>query len=239
VAEGQISHPDGGELSFSRGPVLAPRLLLMHFASANGLCSGAMTNRFGVVLHTESLRWAAAEGVSETVIAAVLLLHERSVEEIVAKLGAVELEQVIKLVGRSPRLYPLGTLDALKQRKTLVSPPPSDSVPSNISAKKQGGRPQHSADRPRGHSPNRPRRRHIRTPARLGGSPSPIQGANGPSSSGTGLSIHYVGVLSAYSLGSTNGVPASVAPDYCTPRGSIDAEQRVTSASATRSCRMT
>jgi hypothetical protein len=28
------------------------------------------------------VRWAAAEGVSETVIAAVLLLHERSVEEI-------------------------------------------------------------------------------------------------------------------------------------------------------------
>jgi len=37
----------------------------------------AMTNRFGVVLHSESVRWAAAEGVSETVIAAVLLLHER------------------------------------------------------------------------------------------------------------------------------------------------------------------
>jgi hypothetical protein len=87
--------------------------------------------------------------VSETVIAAVLLLHERSVDEIVDKLGAVELEQVIKLVGRSPRIYPPGTLDALKQRKTLVSPQPSDSVPSNISAKKQAWRPQHSADWPR------------------------------------------------------------------------------------------
>jgi len=31
------------------------------------------------------------------------------VDEIVAKLSAVELEQVIKLVGRSPRLYPPGT----------------------------------------------------------------------------------------------------------------------------------
>ena len=63
-----------------------------------------MTNAFGVVLDGASVRWAAAEAVSETVIAAVLLLHEKSVEEIVARLGAVELEQVIKLVGRSPRL---------------------------------------------------------------------------------------------------------------------------------------
>ena len=40
-----------------------------------------MTNRFGVVIHLDSVRWAAAEGVSETVIAAVLLLHERGVGE--------------------------------------------------------------------------------------------------------------------------------------------------------------
>ena len=130
-----------------------------------------MTNAFGVVLDNTSVRWAAAEGVSETVIAAVLLLHERSVEQIVAELSAVELEQVIKLVGRSPRIYPPGTLDTLKQRKALISPPPSDSVPSNISAKKQAWRPQHSADWPR--------RRHTRTPAGLGGSPSLIQGGNG------------------------------------------------------------
>jgi hypothetical protein len=45
------------------------------------------------------VRWAAAEGVSETVIAAVLLLHERSVQQIVAELTAVELEQVISSSG--------------------------------------------------------------------------------------------------------------------------------------------
>ena len=83
-----------------------------------------MTNRFEVLLHPDDVRWAAAEGVSETVIAAVLLLHERSVDEIVPKLSAAELEQVIKLVGRSPRVYPPGTLDALKQRRALVSPEP-------------------------------------------------------------------------------------------------------------------
>jgi hypothetical protein len=69
----------------------------------------------------------AAEGVPETVIAAIYLLHEHSVDEIVPKLSAIELEQVIKLVGRSPRIYPPGTLDALKQRRSSPSPqPPSD-----------------------------------------------------------------------------------------------------------------
>jgi hypothetical protein len=60
-----------------------------------------MTNRFGVDLHPKEVRWAAAEGVTEDVIAAVLLLHERSVEEIVPQLSPLELEKVIELVGRS------------------------------------------------------------------------------------------------------------------------------------------
>jgi hypothetical protein len=34
---------------------------------------------FGVPLHSDDVRWAAAEGVSEDVIAAVMLLHERNV----------------------------------------------------------------------------------------------------------------------------------------------------------------
>jgi hypothetical protein len=83
-----------------------------------------MTNRFGVLLYRDDVRWAAAEGVSETVIAAVLMLHERSVDEIVPKLSAAEIEQVIKLVARSPRVYAPGTLDVLKQRSALVSPEP-------------------------------------------------------------------------------------------------------------------
>ena len=36
-----------------------------------------MSNPFGIALDQASLRWAAAEGVSETVIAAVSLLHSR------------------------------------------------------------------------------------------------------------------------------------------------------------------
>ena len=40
-----------------------------------------MTNAFGVVLDSAGMRRAAAEGVPETVIAAIYLLHERSVAE--------------------------------------------------------------------------------------------------------------------------------------------------------------
>jgi hypothetical protein len=83
-----------------------------------------MTNAFGLVLDSASLRWAAAEGVPEAVIAAVLLLHERSVDDIVAKLTPGELEQVIKLVSRCPSYYPPGTLDTLKSRRQALPPKP-------------------------------------------------------------------------------------------------------------------
>jgi len=74
------------------------------------------------------------------VIAAVLLLEERSVSEIVPALTAAELEQVIKLVGRSPRCHPPGTLGELKQWKSSLSPPLSHSAPTNLAAKEQSGR---------------------------------------------------------------------------------------------------
>jgi hypothetical protein len=75
-----------------------------------------MTNPYGVVLDHASLRWAAAESVPETVIAAICLLETRSVDEIVARLTLAELEQVIRIVGRCPRGYPPGAYAALKGR---------------------------------------------------------------------------------------------------------------------------
>jgi hypothetical protein len=63
-----------------------------------------MTNRFDFVLDPKELRWAAAEGVSEDVIVAVLLLPDRSADEIAPQLSLIELEQVLVLVraNRSP-----------------------------------------------------------------------------------------------------------------------------------------
>jgi hypothetical protein len=48
-----------------------------------------MANAFGIVLESASMKWAAAEGVPR--VAAILLLHERSVDDIVAlKPGEIE-----------------------------------------------------------------------------------------------------------------------------------------------------
>jgi hypothetical protein len=82
-----------------------------------------MTNPYGITLDDASLRWAAAEGVPESVIAAICLLDQKSVDEIVAKLSPAELEQVIKIVGRSPRGYPPGAYDALKRNLAQPQPP--------------------------------------------------------------------------------------------------------------------
>ncbi len=56
-----------------------------------------MGNPYGITLDAASLRWAAAEGVPESVIAAICLLGEKRVDEIVARLLPAELEQVIKI----------------------------------------------------------------------------------------------------------------------------------------------
>jgi hypothetical protein len=57
-----------------------------------------------------SVGWAAAEGVSETVIATILLLEVRSVGKVVLKLTACELEQIIKLVKRRWIGTPIGVM---------------------------------------------------------------------------------------------------------------------------------
>ena len=93
-------------------------------------------------------------------------------KSIVPKLSAVELEQVIKLVGRSPRVYPPGTLDKLKQRRTSTSPqPPSVSGPGDLAIKEPAGR------------TARARGRDTRLPPRLGAgghSPQSINGSGSP-----------------------------------------------------------
>ena len=80
-----------------------------------------MSNRFGIELDQALLRWAAAEDMTETVIAAVSLLHERNVEEIAGKLTPAELADVTRLVSRCPSCYPPGAYDALKARRTVAA----------------------------------------------------------------------------------------------------------------------
>jgi hypothetical protein len=84
-----------------------------------------MANAFGVVLDSASVRRATVEGVPETVIAAIYLLHENSVEAVASKLTPDELLHVVRLVERCPSCYPPGTLDALKRRNSTPAPQPS------------------------------------------------------------------------------------------------------------------
>jgi hypothetical protein len=107
-----------------------------------------MSNRFGIELDQTSLRWAAAEGVPETIIAAVLLLDERDVEEMVGKLTPAELADVVRLVSRCPSCYPPVVYDALKARRNVAAEQPPKGIRS-------GGA-------------NNPLRGHTRAPADLG-----------------------------------------------------------------------
>jgi hypothetical protein len=107
---------------------------------------GSISNPFGIALDQSWLRWAAAEGVSETVIAAVSLLHERSVEEIAGKLTPAQLADVTRLVSRCPSCYPAGAFDALKALRNVAAEQAATTA---------------------GAGPNRPLRRHIPASAEL------------------------------------------------------------------------
>jgi hypothetical protein len=100
-----------------------------------------MSNAFGLVLDSASVRRATVEGVPETVIAAIYLLHENSVDAVAAKLAPGELGHVIRLVGRCPSCYPPGTLDALKRRNSTPAPqPPSVSGSNDLTSGRRHAR---------------------------------------------------------------------------------------------------
>jgi hypothetical protein len=73
-----------------------------------------MANPFGIVLSRVWTEWAAKQGVSETIAAAIYLLSENwRAEEVVGKLNPSELERVIDVTGR----FPWGTLAALQDSR--------------------------------------------------------------------------------------------------------------------------
>ena len=98
-----------------------------------------MSNLFGIALDQAWLRWAAAEGVTETVIAAVSLLHERSVEEVAGKLTPEELADVTRLVSRCPSHYPPGAFDALKALRNVAAGKPATHTTAGAGASVRAG----------------------------------------------------------------------------------------------------
>jgi hypothetical protein len=105
----------------------------------SGVCS-VMSNRYGITLDSEWIKWAATEKVSETVAAAVLLICEtRPVHEVVAKLTPGEFERVVDVIHRSPDHFPSGTLAALKSR----SPIPATLSPRTLRSDRKSSGGQH------------------------------------------------------------------------------------------------
>ena len=108
-------------------------------ATAAATHISGMPNPYGITLDEASIRWAAAEGVSETIIAAVLLLHEKSVDEVAAKPTPDELAHVVRFVSRCPSCYPHGTLAALRSLRP-VSERPSVSTSNHQPPSRRPGR---------------------------------------------------------------------------------------------------
>ena len=146
-----------------------------------------MANPYGITLDDRSLRWAAAEGVPESVIAAICLLPVRSVDEIVARLSPAELGEVVNIVGRSPSCYPPGAYATRKGKRDLASPPPrADSRPLKVAANERPRPPQKAtALRQLARQPQKatPHRQHAADgengAAPSGRWPEAIQGAGG------------------------------------------------------------
>ena len=84
----------------------------------------ATTNPYGITLSRVWTEWAAKQGVSETIAAALYLLSEnRKAEEVLVKLTPGEMERMIAFVQRWPDHFPPGALVALKcTSERLASP---------------------------------------------------------------------------------------------------------------------
>jgi len=76
-----------------------------------------MANPYGITLSRTWTEWAAKQGMSETVAAALYLISKRrKADEVVAKLTPSEMERFIEIVQQWPDRFPRGTLAALSVR---------------------------------------------------------------------------------------------------------------------------
>ncbi len=104
-----------------------------------------MGNPYGIALSRAWIEWAAKQGVSETIAAALYLLSEnRKADEIVDKLTPGELKQVIDVVGHQLDCFPRGTLAALEDSRPTSPKPSTRSGPPGA-----GGNPAAAKERAR------------------------------------------------------------------------------------------
>jgi hypothetical protein len=89
------------------------------------------TNRYGITLDRAWTEWAAKQGVSETIAAALYLISgNRKIYEVVVKLTPGEIERVIDIVQRWPDCFPPGALAALNHSRSAPAREQSAAYPA-------------------------------------------------------------------------------------------------------------
>jgi hypothetical protein len=86
-----------------------------------------MTNPYGIALDRRWAQWAAAEGVSETITAALqLIAGDRAIDAIAARLAPTELDCVIDIIRPCGEdTFPRGALSALEDYRLRALKPSS------------------------------------------------------------------------------------------------------------------
>ena len=85
-----------------------------------------MANPYGITLNRAWTEWAAEQGMSEPVAAALYLISKnRKTDEVVAKLKPSEVELVVDTVQRWRDCFPRGACAALNESRPAPSPEPS------------------------------------------------------------------------------------------------------------------
>jgi len=81
-----------------------------------------MANPYGITLSRAWTEWAAKQGLSETVAAALWLISERrKADEVVAKLTPGEMARFIEIAQQWPDHFPRGALAAVRDSKPKSS----------------------------------------------------------------------------------------------------------------------
>jgi hypothetical protein len=85
-----------------------------------------MANPYGITLNRAWTEWAAEQGMSEAVAAALYLIFmNMKTEEVVAKLKPSEVELVVDTVQHWPDRFPRRAFAALNESRLAPSPEPS------------------------------------------------------------------------------------------------------------------
>jgi hypothetical protein len=91
----------------------------------------ATVNPYGITLDRTWTKWAAKQGVPDTIAAALYLISEnRKTDEVVVKLRPSEIERVIDIVQCWPDRFPPGALAAIRRRRPAPLPQQSTACTS-------------------------------------------------------------------------------------------------------------